>query len=99
MHRMGTLDIKGKTPVMPKDLDDKKLADLFKKLDKQMAEWPAAVKAAKTAAGDLLGALAEIGGLAAEKAKDKKATPEQKAAYQKAYEATYAFGKQFNDMM
>jgi hypothetical protein len=28
IDRMGTLDIKGKSPQMPKDLDDRKLADL-----------------------------------------------------------------------
>jgi hypothetical protein len=56
-----------------------------------MAAWPAAAKAAQAAAGEILGALAEIGGMAADKARDKKATPEQKAAY--------AFGKQFNDML
>jgi hypothetical protein len=96
---MGTLDIKGKLPQMPKDLDDRKLADLYKKLDKEMAAWPAAAKVAEAAAGEILGALAAIGGMAADKAKDKKATPEQKAAYQKAYEAAYAFGKQFDDML
>lgn len=96
---MGTLDIKGKAPQMPKDLDDKKLADLYKKLEKQIAAWPAAAKGLQGVAGEILGGLAEIGGMATEKAKDKKTTPEQKAAYQKAYDAAYAFGKQFNDML
>lgn len=96
---MGTLDIKGKAPQMPKDLDDKKLADLFKKLDKQLAAWPAAAKALQGVANEILGALVDVGNAAMDKGKDKKATPEQKAACQKVFDTAYAFGKQFNDML
>lgn len=96
---MGTLDIKGKAPQMPKDLDDKKLADLFKKMDKQLAAWPAAAKGLQGVAGEILGALAELGNAAIDKTKDKKTTPEQKAACQKVFDTAYAFGKQFDDML
>ncbi len=35
---MGALDLKGKASQMPKDPDDRKLADLFKKLDPKQAK-------------------------------------------------------------
>ncbi len=51
---MGTLDIKGSTPRLPKSIDDRKVTDLHKKLEKQLAAWPAATKQLEGVAKEIL---------------------------------------------
>ena len=68
---MGTLDPRGKKPEMPKDVDDKKLATLFKTFDKNLQAFQGSTKAVKDTAGEVFGALSEIGIVTRGKMRDK----------------------------
>ena len=96
---MGTLDPRGKKPEMPKDVDDKKLATLFKTFDKNLQAFQGSTKAVKDTAGEVFGALSEIGVLIDEKMRDKKTDAKAKEALKKAYDAAYAYAEQFQKML
>ena len=96
---MGTLDIKGSTPRLPRSIDDKKVTDLHKKLEKQLAAWPAASKQLEGVAREILSTLGTMANAAQDKGREKKATPELKDDCQFLYDAASKFGRQFQDMM
>lgn len=95
---MGTLDIKGSTPRLPRSIDDRKVTDLHKKLEKQLAAWPAATKQLEGVAKEILSTLTAMANAAQDKGREKKATPELKDDCQTLFDAAQKFGKHFLDM-